>query len=352
MDAGGQSQADRKPMGRLSGILITCLWLVGTLSVIAPDAVHADTDEFMGPPEPTVASADIIGTNDAPALFATNRLNRWHREWSSNVVGVAEYIDRFFGEQRIDVEANETRVKLSLGVQFREEDSPKGITKASIKLQLPRTSKRLKLIFEDLADTDDPFTDVQSLTESGQDNAVAGLRYSVKKKKWVSIDADLGVKLSSPVQAYTRLRARRNFDLSKKWSLRITEKLTWYTDDGWVSLSEVQWNRRMGWDWLLRFNTELEWREDRDGVRPAQQISLFKTVNRVRAFRIDVGGSWPEYPNIEDRKYFAAFTHRRLIHSNWLFLELKPGVEFPEEDDYDEQFYFKIQFDLLLGDVD
>lgn len=283
--------------------------------------------------------------------MGTNRWDRWHSRWSSNVVGAADYIDRFFGDQRLDEEGNDTRIKLSLGVRFQEEEQPDFITRANLRLRLPRTSEKVQLVFEDLVESDDPAgaNDVlQDISDSGPE---AALRYNLKRKRRVRLDADLGARLGSESQLYLRLRGTRTFELSPKWNLRLTEKLTWFTEDGWVSLSEIQWNKRMGWDWLLRINSELEWRQDRAGVRPAQQISVFKTFSRRRAVRLDVGGSWPEYPNIVERIYYVAFTHRRLLHSNWLYFEVKPGVEFPETDDYDSRFYLKVQLDIIFGNV-
>jgi hypothetical protein len=297
----------------------------------------------------TSLAADTNGLTDI--IISTNGWDRWHSRWSSNVVGAANYIDRFFGDQRMEDEGNDTRIKLSLGVRFKEEDSPDVITRANIRLRLPRTSKKLQLVFEDLVESDDPASANDVLNDIGNSGPDAAVRYNLRKKKRVQLDVDVGARLSSTPQTYIRFRGTRAYELTRKWQLRLTQKMTWFTRDGWVSLSEVQWNKRMGWDWLLRINSELEWQEDRDGVRPAQQISVFKTFSRRRAIRFDVGGSWPEYPNIVERIYYTAVTHRRLLHSNWLYFEIKPGVEFPEIDDYDSQFFIKVQLDIILGKV-
>lgn len=290
-------------------------------------------------------------TND-PAYFSrSNRWARWHSRWSSNVVDTAEFIDRFYGEERILDESNDTQIKLSGGIQFREEDAPKFIHRINLRLQLPKTSKKLKLVFEDIVEPDSEDRDQFEAVGIINTDPNAGISYALREKRRIRIDADVGARFSSPWQLYARLRGSRLIPISEDWDGRLTQKITWFTDDGWVSLSEMQFNKKMGWDWLLRFNSEMEWREDRDGVRPAQQVSVFKTFSRRRSVRFDIGGSWPEYPHVVDRRYYASFTHRRLVHSNWLFFEIKPGVEFPEEDDYDERFYLKLQFDLLLGNM-
>lgn len=322
------------------------------VSLAGEDTNHAAPLEISLPASTNAPAFTPWCTNNPAYLSRSNRWARWHSKWSSNVVDIAEYIDRFYGEERLDDESNDTRIKLSGGIQFREEDSPKYIHRINLRLQLPYTSDRLKLVFEDIVDPDAEDRDQFDAVGLNNTDPNAALRYSLREKKKARIDADLGARFSSPWQLYVRLRGTRLYEIAPKWDARLTQKVTWFTDDGWVSLSEVQFNKKMGWDWLLRFNSELEWRQDRDGVRPAQQVSVFKTFSRRRSLRLDVGGSWPEYPNVVDRRYYVSLTHRRLVHSNWLYFEIKPGVEFPEEDDYDERFYLKFQFDLILGKVD
>jgi len=326
--------------------------MVVILALQFPIASSAETNEMIMAIQTTTNQPSRITEPPASdSFFSSNRWERWHGIWSSNITDSAEYLDRFFGTPGIIPENNDTYIKLKLGIQFREEQNDKTITRVSIRLRLPHTSNKLRLVFEDIVDSEDPSGTQPIINDTGSNTSDASLRYIIKKKKRLRMDADVGARSGSPVQLFVRLRARRTYEVSDNWELRLTERVTWFTDDGWVSKTEMQWDRKLAQDWLLRFNSELEWREDRDGVRPAQQISLFKTFSRRRALRFDVGGSWPEYPNIVERIYYTSVTHRRLIHSDWLFLEIKPGVEFPEIDDYDSRFYFKFQFEMIIGRV-
>lgn len=283
-------------------------------------------------------------------ISSSNRWDQWHKRWSSNVVGVAAYVDRFFGDRSSDEVDTKTQLKLKVGVQFKEATKPDFIHKASLKLSLPSLNERLQLVVEDIFDPDEPLDEIErDVLSTDSSDTDAALRYNLWDELDIKLDADLGVRFGSPSQAYLRLRASRDFEITRKLELRLIQSVRWFTSDGFVSETEMQWNKRMGWDWLFRSSSELEWREDRPGVRPTQIFSLFKTFSRHRGIRMDVGATWPESPKPVDRLYYTTVSFRKRIHSDWLYMELKPGVQFFEPLDYDPQYTFAIQFEVIMG---
>lgn len=302
----------------------------------------------------TIMTDPPAGANGSllTALASTNQWNKWHAGWSSNVVGAARYLDRFFADPKLDEESNDTRIKLSLGVRFKEYEEVKLITRANLRLQLPGTSKRLKLVFEDLVESDDPGTARDVITDFDNASPDAALRYNLRSKKRYKLDADAGVRLGSTDQMFLRLRGDRRFSITDELRVRTTQSVRWWSADGWVSLTQVEIDRQLHQDILFRSKSELEWAEEEPGVQPMQTFSLIYAKSSHRAYRVDVGGSWPESPDVTEANYFLTLSSRRRIHHNWLYLELKPGVEFPQTRNYEEVFYFTVQFDIVFGRVD
>ncbi len=299
-------------------------------------------------------SGAITSTNVnlAPTSAATNLVDRWHSRWSSNVLSAAMYLDNFFADERLDEESNGTRVKLSLGARFKEDEDVKIINRINLRLQLPRASKKLQLVFEDLVESDNPSGPSDVASDFSDSTPDASLRYNLSKKKRFKLDADAGVRLGSSDQIFLRLRGDQRFDLSDKAKLRLTQSVRWYSVDGWISLTQLQYDQQFRWNLLFRSKSELEWPEEEPGVRPIQTLSLFKTFSKRRALRWDIGGDWPNSPGPEETKYYTSLSFRRLAYRDWLYVELRPGVEFPQKYDYDEKFFFLIQFDMVLGKVE
>jgi hypothetical protein len=315
--------------------------------------------EVPSPVLPDVAADEIVevAPETPPDGFINNITNgkiwdAWHDRWSSNVITSARYIDRFFADPKLDDESNDTRIKLSLGMRIKEGEDPKAVTRANLRLQLPGTSRKLKLVFEDLVESDDPSGPRDIISDVSDSRPDASLRYNLRKKKNYKIDVDAGVRIGSADQVFTRVRLDRRFNVSDTLKLRTTESVRWWSADGWVSLTQFEIDKQIRWDWLFRSKSELEWAEEETGVKPMQTFSVTHAVSRHRAYRVDVGGIWPEAPDVTEANYFVNFTSRRRIHRDWLYLEIKPGVEFPQEDNYNARFYFTVQFDIILGRVD
>jgi len=308
------------------------------------------------------ATASGNGTDPAPgpaedqpgflaSLTSSSDWHAWHRRWSSNVINTAEYIDNFFADPKLDRESNGSRIKISLGMEVKDGEGFSFITRANARLSLPGTSKRLKLIFEDENESEEAgaaATALQSMRETSQD---AGVRYKIREKKRYSIDLDGGYRTSSD-QFFGRLRGKRDFLQTGDLKLRLTQSASYYTVDEWISKTEFDLNYQLRNAYLFRSESDLEWAEDIDGVRPSQTFVLFKPLSKRRAIRYEIGGDWPESPGPSETTYFTSFTYRTLIHSDWIYMEIEPGVEFPQIHDYDPKSFLLFKFDFVFGKLD
>lgn len=307
------------------------------------------TSETNGAPAKLSMSDTLNSIYDK--MTSSNHWEQVHNKWSSAVINSAERIDRFFSDERLDDEGNDTRIKLSIGLSLKEKEDPEVLRRINIRLSLPRVSKRVQLVLSDLAESEDPSSATEALRDIADSRPDAAVRYNISERKRFKVDADAGVRFGSTVQILGRLRGSRQYVLSDKLQLRWINTFTWYSSDGLVGKTETQFNRQLADDWLFRSSSEIEWREDRSGIRPSQRLSLFKTYSNRRALRLDAGGTWPEVPDPEDIRYYSSVTFRRLIHSKWLFMEITPGVEFNEEHNYETQYFIKVLFDVIIGKV-
>jgi len=182
-------------------------------------------------------------------------------------------------------------------------------------------------------------------------NKDAGLRYNVRQKRRYSIDVDGGYRTSSD-QFFGRIRGKRDFTFSDNVKFRLTQSASYYTEDEWVSDTEFDINIQMRDEFLFRSESDLKWAEDIEGVGPAQTFVFFKPLSKRKAIRYEIGGEWPESPGPTETRYFTSFTYRSLVHSDWIYLEIEPGVEFPQIHDYDPKSFLLFKFDFVFGKLD
>ncbi len=299
---------------------------------------------------PRVFTSEEIAGRGAPSAAATNRWDAWHDDLSSNLVDSVVWFDRFFDDERQKYENRGTRVSVGAGLTYDADDGLSFENDFSARVELPALERRLQLIVDNLARADEA-GDVDNIVDAYRSpEPDTGLRYLLKDVEAVRISADAGLRFSSPVQVFGKLRGRRNFDF-RPWELQLSQIVQWFSVDGFGTISEMRWDRKIGAGWLFESATDLEWEEASPGVTPTQGFGFYRSLSRRRAHKINLYGTWPETPHTHEANYVIQYSYRQLIHRDWLFIEITPGLKFPQADDYQPDPYITVMFDVVFGDT-
>ena len=347
------------PMKRRQWLLTLSFLLL----MIFPATGWSDTET--GNPENSDSPTETQINTDAPAcpddgllppkttwikrMSDPERWDRLQKRMSVGISGAAERVDRFFGDERLEDDNHGTRLKLGLGLRYHKEDKASLVTDIKARVALPSLEDRFHLVLDDSFESDEPGdTGIYSdaLKDSEPDTA---LRYIISRKEDRRVNADLGLRLSSPSQVFGRLRGRYTLPWVL-WELQLTQTFYWYTDDGFIETSKMRWSRKIGPDWLLRFTSSLTWEDKEEGWRPSQAITLFKELTTRRGYYFQLYGSWPESPHTREALYRTEFTYRQLIHGKWLFFEISPGIEFPQKTDYEVTPYIQFTVSVVFDE--
>lgn len=278
------------------------------------------------------------------------RWENWHDRVCLGIVDATERVDRFFGDERLEEDTDRSRVKLGMGLLYHRENGTSLVTDIKARLALPRLKNRFQLIIDDSFESNEPEDSgvfSEALKDSEPDTA---LRYIFHEQERRRLSADVGVRFTSPSQLFGRLRGRIIIPYGL-WELRLTQTAAWFTDDGLVTTSEMRWTRQFSGSWLLRSSSRLIWEENRDGVTPAQTFSMFRELTERRGYVLSVSGNWPETPHAHEAVYRTEFTYRQKIYSHWLFMEITPGVEFPQEFEYEAEPYIELKFEIVFDEA-
>ena len=281
-------------------------------------------------------------------VLLNDRVNDWHKLMSAAIADPFDRVDRFFGDESIADEGRRTRLRIGAGVRTDVVDGWRMVTDFSLRLVLPRIEERWQLFLDELAGEDE-FDGLSDLTSPPVDtDPDIGLRYFLLRNLRTSISADAGYRFGSPNQAFGRLRGRARYPRGL-WSLDLTQTGTYFTKDGWRSQSDMSWTLPFASAYGVRSFSRLTWEEISSGYTPEQRFSLYRTLTYRRAWRVEGRGIWVEMPNPSEIVYTFEFVYRQLIHQNWLFMEIAPGVEYAESRDYDANPFAMIKFEILFN---
>jgi len=278
-----------------------------------------------------------------------NVLDLWHNRVSSAIANPVDRVDRFFGDERLKEENRRTRLNTGLGWQHDGKDGGSLWTDVSLRLALPQLEHRLQLFLDDWikAEEGDPVESILGVAKDSEPDT--GFRYIFHQDERRSLSTDIGARFSSPVQILGRLRARLTCPVGD-WQLRLNQTLSFLTADGWTETSEMTWNRPMENDYLFRSTSRLVWEERQHGVTPKQAWILHKKIDEKTAGKVALSSAWPESFHTRKANHSVTFTCRRLMYRTWLFLEIAPGVEFPQVDHFNPNLFVRVKCEIVFCD--
>ncbi|MFO7984047.1 MAG: hypothetical protein R6V08_11390 [Desulfuromonadales bacterium] len=283
--------------------------------------------------------------------------DRPHRQVTDRLEALSRDVDSIFGEERIRAEATDTYLQAGGGLVIERGGLLSVEEDFSLSVDLPRTERRIKLVFE--SENDDDFFNEgngdssvsNDFRTSGGKEYSAALQFFVRETKRWNVSLSPGLRFRTPPDPFIRLRLRRTQDLGTTWRARLTERLTEYLDRGLESRTTLEFERRTGEGQLFRLSSRILWREEfeNDNTQLSQSAVLFKRLNKRNTIAYSATVVWETKPNLHHELYIADIRWRRRIHKKWLFLEIKPEARFDRDDHFQLDPSLTLSLEILFG---
>ena len=322
------------------------IWLI-LLLLLAPAFVVGDdlVDEAGELVEDAVESweGDLPADPNAPD---ENWVDDSHAYATEQTQALTQWMDDYFGEPNYELEAAESFLRLDLTTDWDQDDGNNNKVRLRGKLQLPRVSRRLNLVFAD--ESGDEFATDRD--QSSLDDNV-GLVYEVSESKRSRFDLTMGLNWNR-VRPGVRYRYQDRF--AELYSYRLTQRVQWQNGEGFYATSQAELNRALGEHTFLRWNNRAVYGEETQGTEWATRLSLFER-RRTRARNLDVGINYfgaingftdPRYI----RNYRVGVLYRQQIYRKFLFLEVEPAYNYRKQNADDKrQFAWSIGLTLQIA---
>lgn len=275
-----------------------------------------------------------------------NWLDDSHSYATEQAQALTQWMDEYFGEPNYELEAAESLLRLDFTTDWDEQDGTNNNVRLRGKIQVPRISKRLNLVFSD--DEGDELDADQS--ERNRSDGF-GLLYRVSEGEHSRFDLTMGINWN---RVRPGVRYRYQGALSDVSTYRFTQRLQYDNEDGAFATSQIELNRVLGENTLLRWNNRAVYGEETQGTEWVTRLSLFerhKTVNRKRQLGISYFGAVngvtdPDYV----KNYKVGVLFRRQVYRRYLFLEVEPAYNYRKEnEDAKRQFGWSVALRLQIA---
>ncbi len=324
----------------ISALAFTTYLQLSSYPVIAQ---QTDTTEPSKVPILTKEQAETLPKestqgDDIPLLGekSERKLDELQVKGSQLVTDFATWVDSFFDDPRYVSEENRTRAKLKLTFgysDFYDFEFQPGI---DLRLNLPALENRFNIFLRanDDSDFNTDSNPISNTDRNAGEELTAGVQYFLALGEKYNISVDTGLSFN---YAYAGLRFRHLHQFfSTGWEGRFTDRVRYYTDEGWENKASYDLERSLGERFFLRNTLTGVVAERFDGVPASLVVSLYQVLNIERAILYDVGAYTNTEPEFELTDLQFKIRYRQRFFRDWLVLEVAPQATFPKE--YDNEF--------------
>jgi hypothetical protein len=266
------------------------------------------------------------------------KADQFHEAISESLSASADWLDSFYREDRMEIEENKTSLRLTLSSYFEERKTYDPGFRARFKLILPGFEEKLHLFLTN--EVDEP-SNIPQVLEKGvldkndEKDFSLSLRYFFRNARKRNFSFRMGLRFNdiTPV-----IYGGPRYSLSKKmdsWLFRLTEKVSCYSDYGWRSRSEIDFERYLAGDFFFRTKFSGTWFQREHGFFYSANTSLYQTVDEDRAFVYQVSTNFQTHPHHAMDSLGLGIKYRTRMWREWLFFEIIPQISFRDEYDFD-----------------
>ena len=295
---------------------------------------------------------------DSYWLSFSNWVITQERTQGQRVQSIGEWADRTLSGSSQALPDNESYIRVGFATESKQ-GSPAGFEpEARFRLDVPTARRKLRLIVESESDELIPLSERRrnrQLTEDQRSDtqATGAFRVLSDLGNAINLSNDLGIRLRIPPDAFWRATAKKQWQTRSSWNFAAKQRLYYFHQDGWGARSSFDAGRELGRGWQGLLASEIEWlHSDRKFVF-SQVFSGYKRLNNRAIVNPRLGIVGESQPTWRQTAVFADLTWRYRLHSDWLFGEIIPAVEFPRTESFKDRGSLILRIELYFsGSID
>lgn len=332
-------------------IWLACLFFsaAGAAQETTPPLPVPQEDNPIFPMQPPTADDAVeMAPDQEEKPLLLRKAEETHLRFSTRLERIARNIDNFFGEEQAFEEATRSYARLRLDT-ILDNDLQIGFDgDIRVKLDLPRTERKLKLLIE--SDGRSPAPDRVEQTPIDvvkQQDYLLSIERVSELDTW-DVRPAAGIKVRWVPDPFVRLRALRYSNLDG-WLMRNAASVFWFTSEGWGANAAVDFDRQLGGAFLFRSTSTLSWEEADQFLSADQQLSLYQRLDARRYLVYQVGLRAEQNPDWGEKQYFVSVRYRKNVYKDWLFVEVVPQIDFRWENHFDAMPSLMFRLEGVFG---
>ncbi len=283
---------------------------------------------------PAAPADSVVVAPEPPGILET--IDNRHAAAADMAASIVDWVDKIFGEPRIEDRERMVRVKGGVETTFHENgEGNETSVRLNARVPLPALERRTNLFF-DIGGDVDQLGNVTSPTYSEAKDTyalAATLLRSVREAVDLGIRARVFWDAGPDLMISPFLRYDHRWD---PWRFFVEQRFSYDTEDQWRADTDLDVDRLLAPTFLLRLHNSLRYQLNESGVNLAHGLLLRHPLFGLTGLSWEW---WVEHgPGAASDKTYGQCRMRGRIWRKWLEYELRPAYTFMLEDDRDTFF--------------
>lgn len=276
-----------------------------------------------------------------------------HGDISGQVDWIARGVDEFFAGETALEDSDESFLRWRVSQSLVEGESWLSESDIKFRLDLPTTKKRFRLVLENSPDDDVSVTErnqpsVTGSNRTDREGFSAALQYAKDITSHWAARTKLGIKARIPLDPFARVTLSRRWSLGEEWSVPYRLRLSYFHSDGFSANSSLSFERAMRNEMFLRLKTDVDWDQELDSMEGVQTASVYKRLTNRSGMDYVFGVVYQSASHTVVTNYFLSANYRKLVHKDWLYVDVIPQLGFAREDDYESKLSLTFRVEMFF----
>ncbi|WP_051901974.1 hypothetical protein, partial [Photobacterium sanctipauli] len=249
---------------------------------------------------------------------------------------------------------NRSYLKIKFKPRYTHREYFEGDASVKLKIDLPHTEKRWKLVLETDPDDFDRLEDKERGISNANDDSFSGAVGAVRLQdrqwgKWKA-DFDAGLAIKLPLDPFTRANVNRVDKISRHWTTRIKQEIFYYHSEGPGSLTSLNFYFATpeADTTILKLSSSAQFLDDDDNWEFVYQAEIFDRVDQDNLFQYSLGISADSRPSYSVTNSWVSVSWKHRLYKDWLYMSVTPEFDFQDEFNYKINPGIMLEFELFF----
>lgn len=278
----------------------------------------------------------------------------WSRDQLANYIeGLNDGIDTFFaetlfGDEVIDDESSGSNGRLFFkSRRVKGEKSVDYQTGVNVKLALPNTNNRFKILIETEEDDDqEKESDLVGTTDNV--TYATALRFQLARTERWKTTWDNGISWEGEPVPFSRIRTRR-IQYYELWHTRFFQSFYYRTNIGWGEKTSYAAIRPLDLKHHFRFGLNASYKLNDDYFNLSNSYSIFQELSdfAIMVYRFNISGDTEGIEKVNS--YTISTGYRRQLYHNFVYMDFIPEVSWPRDKNFEPTPGITFNLEMIFG---